>query len=177
MPRERNTSSSADLALNRGFDGIFGIMESKPRLDLDATDHAIVAHLQSDGRTSVAQLARAISMSPSATADRVRRLTDGGVITGYSITVDPEALGYTVTAFVRLAYPTGNYKPFYELVETLPEIMEAHHVTGADCFIIKVLARSMRDLERITGRLATLGGITTSVVYSSPVPFRRITPA
>jgi Lrp/AsnC family leucine-responsive transcriptional regulator len=150
---------------------------SNQRLDLDGTDHAIIEQLQRDGRTSVAQLARAINMSPSATADRVRRLTDGGVITGYSITVDPEALGYTVTAFVRLAYPTGNYKPFHDLVESLPEIIEAHHVTGADCFIIKVLARSMRDLERITGRLATLGGITTSVVYSSPVPSRHVTPA
>ena len=152
-------------------------MPSNPRLELDPTDHAIIAALQHDGRTSVAQLAREINLSPSATADRVRRLTEGGVITGYSITVDPEALGYTVTAFVRLAYPTGNYKPFHDLVDTLPEIVEAHHVTGADCFIIKVLARSMRDLERITGRLATLGGITTSVVYSSPVPSRHVTPA
>jgi Lrp/AsnC family leucine-responsive transcriptional regulator len=152
-------------------------MPSNPRLELDATDHAIIQNLQHDGRTSVAQLARGISLSPSATADRLRRLTEGGVITGYSITVDPEALGYNVTAFVRLAYPTGNYKPFHDLVDSLPEIVEAHHVTGADCFIIKVLARSMRDLERIAGRLATLGGITTSVVYSSPIPSRHIIPA
>ncbi|MDM4763616.1 Lrp/AsnC family transcriptional regulator [Galbitalea sp. SE-J8] len=152
-------------------------MPSNPRLDLDATDHAIIAQLQTDGRMSVAQLAREVSLSASATAERVRRLTDAGVITGYSITVDPEALGYAVTAFVRLAYPSGNYKPFHDLVTTTPEIVEAHHVTGVDCFIIKVHARSMRDLERITGRLATLGGITTSVVYSSPVPSRHLAPA
>ncbi|TKV28144.1 Lrp/AsnC family transcriptional regulator [Arthrobacter sp. NamB2] len=152
-------------------------MPSNPRIDLDSTDHAIIGHLQEDGRASVAELARSINLSPSATGDRVRRLTDAGVITGYSVTVDPEALGYSVTAFVRLAYPTGNYKPFHDLVASLPEIIEAHHVTGADCFIIKVLARSMRDLERITGRLATLGSITTSVVYSSPIPSRHITPA
>lgn len=152
-------------------------MPLNARLKLDTTDQAIIRHLQQDGRTSVAQLARAINLSPSATGDRLRRLTDGGVITGYSITVDPEALGYAVTAFVRLAYPTGNYKPFHDLVDSMPEIIEAHHVTGADCFIIKVLARSMRDLERITGSLATLGGITTSVVYSSPIPSRHITPA
>ena len=137
----------------------------------------MIERLQLDGRTSVAELARAISLSPSATADRLRRLTDGGIITGYSVTVDPEALGYSITAFVRLAYPTGNYKPFHDLVDSMPEIIEAHHVTGADCFIVKVLARSMRDLERIAGRLATLGAITTSVVYSSPVPSRHVTPA
>jgi Lrp/AsnC family leucine-responsive transcriptional regulator len=152
-------------------------MPVNPLLDFDATDRAIIEQLQRDGRMSVAQLAREISLSASATAERLRRLTEGGVITGYSIAVDPEALGYPVTAFVRLAYPSGNYKPFHDLVATTPEIVEAHHVTGADCFIIKVHARSMRDLERITGRLATLGGITTNVVYSSPVPSRHIAPA
>jgi Lrp/AsnC family leucine-responsive transcriptional regulator len=152
-------------------------MPLNQRLDLDAVDHAILDVLQKDGRTSVAELARQVKLSASATAERVRRMTDSRVITGYTITVDPEALGYTVTAFVRLAYPSGNYKPFNDLVASTPEIVEAHHVTGADCFIIKVLARSMRDLERVTGRLATLGGINTSVVYSSPVPSRHISPA
>lgn len=152
-------------------------MPSNAQLDLDSTDQAIINELQRDGRMSIAELARAISLSASATADRLRRLVDGGVITGYSVTVDPAALGYTITAFVRLAYPSGNYKPFHDLVEVTREIVEAHHVTGADCFIIKVHARSMGDLERIAGRLATLGGITTSVVYSSPVPSRHLAPA
>lgn len=146
-------------------------------LDLDATDHRIVEQLQLDGRISVADLARTINLSASATAERLRRLTEGGVVTGYSAVVDPQALGYAITAFVRLAYPTGNYKPFHDLVDTTPEIVEAHHVTGADCFIVKVVARSMPDLERIAGRLATLGGITTNVVYSSPLPRRRLSPA
>ena len=146
-------------------------------LDLDATDHRIVEQLQLDGRISVADLARAINLSASATAERLRRLTEGGVVTGYSAVVDPQALGYAITAFVRLAYPTGNYKPFHDVVDTTPEIVEAHHVTGADCFIVKVVARSMPDLERIAGRLATLGGITTNVVYSSPLPRRRLSPA
>jgi len=150
---------------------------SNPRLELDATDQRIVEHLQRDGRLSVAELARAINLSPSATADRVRRLTDAGVITGYTATVDPEALGYPIAAFVRLAYPSGNYRPFHDLVASTPEIVEAHHVTGNDCFIIEVIARSMRDLERITGKLATLGGITTSVVYSNTVPRRNLIPA
>ena len=152
-------------------------MPTNPRLVLDATDHRILEHLQRDGRLSVADLARAVNLSASATADRVRRLTDAGVITGYTATVDPEALGYAITAFVRLAYPSGNYRPFHDLVDTTPEIVEAHHVTGADCFVIQVVARSMPDLERLTGKLATLGSITTSVVYSTTVPRRNLVPA
>ncbi|WP_285186758.1 Lrp/AsnC family transcriptional regulator [Rhodococcus sp. MEB041] len=152
-------------------------MPRNPHPEVDEIDRRLLDELQSDGRAIVAHLARVVNLSSSATADRVRRLTDIGVITGYSVTVDTEALGYTVSAFVRLAYPSGNYGPFDALVASTPEIIEAHHVTGDDCFIIKVLARSMRDLERVTGRLATLGSITTNVVYSSPLPSRRITPA
>jgi Lrp/AsnC family leucine-responsive transcriptional regulator len=146
-------------------------------LELDALDHEVIAILQRDGRISVADLARTINLSPSATAERLRRLVDGGCITGYTATVSPEALGYAITAFVRLGYPTGNYKPFHDLVAAVPEIVEAHHVTGDDCFLVKVLARSMADLEQITGKLARLGQITTNVVYSSPLTGRALLPA
>ncbi|MFF4602692.1 Lrp/AsnC family transcriptional regulator [Streptomyces sp. NPDC001339] len=142
---------------------------------LDTTDIRILEALQRNGRASYAELARSVSMSPSAVTERVRRLEESGVISGYSAVVSPEALGLDILAFVRLRYPTGNYKPFHDLLKTTPEIEEAHHVTGEDCFVLKVVARSMRDLERTTGRIAALGSVTTSVVYSSPLPSRSVT--
>lgn len=152
-------------------------MPNNRRTELDRTDELILDTLQSDGRISTADLARTVALSPSSAADRVRRLVDAGIITGYTAIVDASALGYSITAFVRLAFPSGNYKPVHDLLAVLPEVIEAHHVTGNDCFIMKVLARSMPDLERITGKLAALGSITTSVVYSSPLPSRPISPA
>jgi Lrp/AsnC family leucine-responsive transcriptional regulator len=143
-------------------------------LTLDKTDWRLLAELQRDGRTSYAELARAVAMSASAVAERVRRLEEAGVIAGYRATVDPERVGLTVMAFVRLRYPTGNYRPFHALLDTTPEIVEAHHVTGEDCFVLKVLARSMRHLEEVTGRISGLGAVTTSVVYSSPLTGRAI---
>jgi Lrp/AsnC family leucine-responsive transcriptional regulator len=143
-------------------------------LTLDKTDWRLLAELQRDGRTSYAELARAVAMSASAVAERVRRLEEAGVIAGYRATVDPERVGLTVMAFVRLRYPTGNYRPFHALLDTTPEIVEAHHVTGEDCFVLKVLARSMRHLEEVTGRISGLGAVTTSVVYSSPLSGRAI---
>ncbi|MDX6744112.1 Lrp/AsnC family transcriptional regulator [Actinocorallia sp. A-T 12471] len=142
---------------------------------LDETDLRLLEALQRDGRATYAELARTVSMSASAVTERVRRLEETGVITGYAATVDPEGLGLTILAFVRLKYPTGNYKPFHDLLDTTPEIVEAHHVTGEDCFMLKVVARSMRHLEQTTGRIAGLGSITTSVVYSSPLPRRILT--
>jgi Lrp/AsnC family leucine-responsive transcriptional regulator len=141
---------------------------------LDSTDWRLLAELQRDGRSSYADLARAVAMSPSAVAERVRRLEEAGVIAGYRAVVDPERVGLTVLAFVRLRYPTGNYRPFHALLDSTPEIVEAHHVTGEDCFVLKVLTRSMRHLEEVTGRIAGLGAVTTSVVYSSPLAGRVV---
>jgi Lrp/AsnC family leucine-responsive transcriptional regulator len=145
-------------------------------VSLDATDWRILEALQADGRASYADLARTVAMSPSAVTERVRRLEEAGVITGYAAVVDPERLGLTIMAFVRLRYPTNNYKPFHALIDTTSEIVEAHHVTGEDCFVLKVLARSMRHLEEVTGRISTLGPVTTTIVYSSPLPRRPLAP-
>lgn len=144
------------------------------RVTVDRTDWALLGALQEDGRASFADLARTVSMSPSAVAERVRRLEEAGVIAGYRAVVSPEQVGLGVMAFVRLRYPTGNYRPFHALLDSTPEIVEAHHVTGEDCFVLKVLARSMRHLEEVTGRIGGLGAVTTSVVYSSPLTGRAI---
>jgi Lrp/AsnC family leucine-responsive transcriptional regulator len=141
---------------------------------LDRTDWRLLAALQDDGRASYADLARVVAMSPSAVAERVRRLEEAGVIAGYRATIDPVAVGLTIMAFVRLRYPTGNYRPFTALLDSTAEIIEAHHVTGEDCFVLKVVARSMRHLEEVTGRISGLGAVTTSIVYSSPLAGRPI---
>jgi Lrp/AsnC family leucine-responsive transcriptional regulator len=143
-------------------------------MTVDVTDWRILGELQRDGRASYAELARAVSMSPSAVAERVRRLEESGIIAGYRAVVDPERVGLGVMAFVRLRYPTGNYQPFHALLDSTREIVEAHHVTGEDCFVLKVLARSMRHLEEVTGRISGLGAVTTSVVYSSPLAGRAV---
>ena len=141
---------------------------------LDSLDFRLLDALQEDGRASYAQLGRLVGLSPSAVAERVRRLEETGVITGYRCEIDPERLGLGIRALVRLRYPHGNYRPFHDLLGSTPEIVEAHHVTGEDCFVLTVLARSMRHLEEVAGRISGLGAVTTSVVYSSPLPSRPV---
>src|SRR5690348_16270327 len=139
---------------------------------LDDVDRALLAALQRDGRATYADLGRLVGLSPSAVTERVRRLEHSGVITGYAAEIDPEKLGLPIHAFVRLRYPRGNYKPFHDLLAVTPEVVEAHHITGDDCFLLAVRTASMRHLEEVAGRLAGLGSVTTSVVYSSPLPRR-----
>lgn len=142
----------------------------------DKVDRAILAALQTNGRQSIADLARHINMSHSAAAERVRRLEESGVISGYGAQVDPERLGFTILAYLRLRYPSSVYEPLHQLLADIPEVTEAHHVTGDDCFIMKVVATSMKHLEQISGRIGALGSVTTSVVYSSPLPARPLLP-
>jgi Lrp/AsnC family leucine-responsive transcriptional regulator len=149
---------------------------ARQSLPLDRTDRAILAALQANGRQSIAELSKAVAMSASAVADRLRRLEENQVITGYTATVDPERVGYTIMAFLRLRYPSSNYKALHDLLAVTEEIVEAHHVTGDDCFIMKVVATSMRHLEQVSGRVGGLGSVTTSVVYSSPLPARPLAP-
>jgi len=152
----------------------FSAFPAGSSLPLDATDWRLLEALQRDGRASYAELARTVAMSPSAVTERVRRLEEAGVITGYTAVIDHERIGLPVLALIRLRYPTGNYKPFHDLLATTPEVLEAHHVTGDDCFILKVATRSMRHLEEVAGRISGLGAVTTSVVYSSPLERRPL---
>jgi Lrp/AsnC family leucine-responsive transcriptional regulator len=145
-------------------------------IELDETDVSILEQLQLNARRSMTELGRLVSLSAAATTERVRRLEEAGVIQGYHASVNPSAIGYDVAAFVRLKYPHGNYKPLHDLLATTAEVTAAHHVTGDDCFVLQVVAHSMRHLEQVTGRLAGLGAITTSVVYSSALAPRPLRP-
>jgi Lrp/AsnC family transcriptional regulator, leucine-responsive regulatory protein len=145
-----------------------------PGNSLDEIDTALLDALQADGRATVIQLSRHVRMSASAVTERLRRLEETGVITGYRAEVDPAMLGYGILAFLRLRYPSSNYAPLHRLLDAIPEVLEAHHVTGDDCFMLKVVATSMHHLEQINGRIGALGSVTTSIAYSSPISRRPI---
>lgn len=151
-------------------------MTAKSVSELDKVDTAILSRLQANGRQSIAELARSINMSQSAAAERVRRLEESGIISGYGAIVDPVSLGFTIMAYLRLRYPSSRYEPLHDLLADTPEVIEAHHVTGDDCFIMKVVATTMGHLEQVSGRIGTLGSVTTSVVYSSTMPPRPLLP-
>ncbi|GAA1122004.1 Lrp/AsnC family transcriptional regulator [Nocardiopsis composta] len=98
------------------------------------------------------------------------------MITGYTAAVDPERAGPDIMAFVRLRHPADDCKPFHGLCAVLPEVPEAHRVTGEDRFVLLVAVRSMADPERAVGRIAGPGSVTTGVVYSGPLSRRAVAP-
>src|SRR5213593_799591 len=112
-----------------------------PRLDL--TDRKIIGELTTDGRASLAELGRRVNLSSPAVAERVQRLERAGVITGYRAEIDPRALGYQLTAIVRIKPAPGQLSRIPELAAEISEISECHRITGEDCFYIKIHLRSI----------------------------------
>ncbi|UED87466.1 Lrp/AsnC family transcriptional regulator [Streptomyces profundus] len=140
--------------------------------NLDATDWAILAELQNDGRLPLTELGRRVSLSASATTERVRRLEATGVITGYRARVDLARVGRPILAVIRLKYPGSHHEPLRQLLDERREILECLRTTGDDCYLLKVAAPSMPALEQVVDALAQFGGTTTNIVYSEPLPYR-----
>jgi Lrp/AsnC family leucine-responsive transcriptional regulator len=144
---------------------------SKP---LDAIDLRIVGELQTDARTSLAELGRRVGLSAPAVAERVQRLEETGVITGYHAAVDPEALGFPLTVIVRISPAVREIPRVAKIAVDIPEVIECHRITGEDCFVLKLCLRAIGDLEGILDLFTPFGRTTTSVVQSSPVPRRPL---
>ena len=139
---------------------------------LDPTDRKIIGELTAEGRISLAELGRRVNLSSPAVTERVQRLERAGVITGYRAEIDPRALGYQLTAIVRVKPATGQLPRIPELALEIPEVGECHRITGEDCFFLKVHLRSIEELPTVLDRFLPYGETTTSIVNTSPIPRR-----
>lgn len=139
---------------------------------LDPVDRAILAALADDARVTMAELARAVGLSAPSVAERVRRLEEAGVITGYRAVVSPSALGLPIAAWLRIRPVPGELERVAGILRDIPEIVECDRVTGEDCFLARAHLRSLADLERVIDRIIPYAMTNTSVIQSSPVPPR-----
>ncbi|MBB5957363.1 Lrp/AsnC family leucine-responsive transcriptional regulator [Saccharothrix tamanrassetensis] len=136
-------------------------------MELDDLDWKLLDLLQQDGRMTFTELARRVSLSAPATTERVRRLEQAGVITGYTAVVSPQRLGLPIEAIVRVRVRSLDTPRFRERMVTLAQVLDADHVTGDDCWLLRVVCRSMVELEEFVEHAQRYGDTTTSLVFSS----------
>ena len=142
---------------------------------LDAIGWELLRYLQEDARISFAELGRRLKLSAPAFTERVRRLEDAGIITGYRAIVDPAHIGLGLIVFVRIQMLPGNYPKFSQMVSSLREVLEFHHMTGSEAFVVKAAVSSISHLEEFIGKLSLHGQTTTSIVLSSLLTNRVFT--
>jgi Lrp/AsnC family leucine-responsive transcriptional regulator len=147
--------------------------ENIPSYLMDAFGRSLLSELQENARLSIAELARRVGLSATATAERMKQMEEAGIARGYTVEIDRESLGLEVLAFIRLTCDGHNYFRLMEFVQTLEEVRECHHLTGGDAFLLKVTTTSMSGLEALIEALLPYGNPVTSVVLSTPIERRK----
>jgi Lrp/AsnC family leucine-responsive transcriptional regulator len=142
---------------------------------MDALDLKILATLDADARRPYADMAREFGVSQPTVADRIRRLESRGIVRGAMLCVDHARLGFS--AFVRLRASPSKKRGLTEAARGMQQVIEMHSVTGDDCMIARVVARSVEELAEILQRLSMFGDSSTSVVLETLIPLRNPIPA
>jgi len=143
---------------------------------LDDTGWHILEALQENARLSFSELGQRVGLSSPAVAERVRRMEDAGIISGYRAEVNTAKIGYPITAIIRISNSPGERcTRLSASAQEIPEVLECHRVTGSDSLIMKIMASSVEHLESLIDRLSEHGLLTTSIVLSTVVSRRIVT--
>ena len=138
---------------------------------LDDIDITIIEILQKNGRTRRNDLAQAVDLSIPSVSERLRKLEENGIITGYYAFVDPKKAGKDITAFITVTVDSSkHYGTFIEHARAVDEILEIHSVTGSGTHLIKIRTENASSLEKLLSKIQAWSGVvntTTCVVLST----------
>ncbi|HEY1349687.1 MAG TPA: Lrp/AsnC family transcriptional regulator [Ktedonobacteraceae bacterium] len=144
---------------------------------LDETGWRLLEALQEHARLSYSELGQRVNLSAPAVAERMRRLEEAGIISGYHAEVNLSKLGLSITAIVRVGNTAGqSCQQTLAHIKAIPEVLECYRVTGSDAVIARVAATDASHLERIIDQVGFYGPSTTSLVLSNSMARRTVTP-
>ena len=145
---------------------------------LDDIDVTILEILQKEGRTRRNELAELVGLSLPAASERLRKLEEAGIITGYHAKLDYKLLGKDITAFVLVTMDSSkHFSAFVDHVNATDDILECHGITGEGTHLLKVRAENTESLEKLLGKVQSWLGVTktaTSMVLSTSKETTRI---
>lgn len=144
------------------------------KIELDAKAWKILAAMQRDGRISLRNLADEVGLSLPAVSERLKRLEEAGVISGYRALVSPDAVGYGVTAMIGITTLQPGKARLLAQLKEMPEVLECLHVTGQDSYLLRVACKDIQHLETFVGSINQYGETRTSIVMSAPIPLRPV---
>ncbi|MBB5575240.1 MULTISPECIES: Lrp/AsnC family transcriptional regulator [Rhizobium] len=144
-------------------------------LELDTIDQRMLDALARNARISLKELAEVAGLSSPSAAERLRRLEERGVIAAFTVDIALEAVGYPLQAIVRIRPLPGQLHVVERIIQETPEFIECDKVTGDDCFIGRLVVRSMGELDGILDKITERAETNTSMIKATPVK-RRLPP-
>jgi DNA-binding Lrp family transcriptional regulator len=143
--------------------------------DLDRLDARLLRELDAAPRVGVLELSRRLGVARATAQARLDRLVRRGVIASFAPTLDPDALGYRITAFATLEIRQGRGVQVLAHLRAIPEVLEVHTITGQGDMLCRLVARSNADLQRVLDRVTEYEQIvrtSTVIALSNPIPHR-----
>jgi DNA-binding Lrp family transcriptional regulator len=145
---------------------------------IDSLDARLIAQLAAEPRIGVLELARRLRVARGTAQARLDKLLARGVIRGFGPEIAPHALGFGVTAFVTLEIrQSRGHDPVAEHLATIPEVLEAHTITGSGDLLCRIVARSNADLQRVIDEVVSYEGIvraSTIIALAEQIPYRTL---
>ena len=148
------------------------------KLSIDALDARLIALLAAEPRIGVLECSRRLRVARGTVQARLDRLAERGVVRGYGPDIAPDALGYGVTAFVTLEIRQRyGHDPVAVHLAEIPEVLEAHTITGSSDLLCRIVARSNTDLQRVIDQIVSSEGIrraSTIIALAEQIPYRTL---
>ncbi len=138
-------------------------------MKIDDLSWEILKCLQENSRVSFADIGRKIGLTPPAVAERVKKMEDIGVLSGYKAVVSYTETGYQLKAIITLRAFMGKLKPFLELVTSFEEVVNCYRITGNENIIMEVVLKNQSHLEQFIDKLIQYGETRTHIVLSDVI--------
>ncbi len=131
---------------------------------LDPIDRALVLALHQNARASIRALGRQVGLSAPACSERIKRLEVAGMISGFSVELGAEALGFALQALVRVKPFTGQFQAVEQLLKDMPECVVCYKITGEDSFVCHLYTDSVGHLDQTLKQISPLADTNTSII-------------
>lgn len=136
-------------------------------MKFDETDVKIISALQKDARLSMRELGKKVHLSAPSVTERVKKLEDEGIISGYTIKINHKKLGFNIECIIEVTLRNGDFVHFKKFIKDYPGVLFCYRVTGQVCYILMLTASSLNEIEKFINSVTTYAETITNVVFST----------
>ena len=142
-------------------------------MKIDNTDIKILKELQLDSRLSIRELSKRVNLSPPSVSERIKKLEDNGVIENYTIKINKSALDFSIQCIIQIDIKNSNFVKFKELIYNHPRIVFCYRIAGHSCILVKLIAKSISEIEKFIDSISSLDSTTSTHIIFSEIPINK----